>query len=85
MNPSKDTEKNRKKKITPKQIAALVCAALLTGLYVGGIILICLNPADFGRLFAGWLSAVIGLPILLWLLIWSLHLLKKRRAEQDED
>lgn len=81
MHVSNDTEKKQKKKITPKQIAALVCAVLLMSLFVGGLILICLNPADFGRLFAGWLGAVIGLPILLWLLIWSFNLMKKRRDE----
>lgn len=81
MNHSKDTEKKEQKKITPKRITALVSAVLLAGFYVGGFILICLNPTSFGRLFAGWLGGVIGLPILLWLLIWSYHLMKKRRDE----
>lgn len=81
MNVSNDNEKKQKKKMTPKQIAALVCVILLLSLFAGGLILIFLNPADFGRLFAGWLGAVIGLPILLWLLIWSYHLMKKRRDE----
>lgn len=81
MNVSNDTEKKQKKKIAPKQIAALVCVGLLLGLFAGGLILVCLNPADFGRLFAGWLGGVIGLPILLWLLLWSYKLMKKRRDE----
>lgn len=81
MNDSKDTEKKQQKKITPKQIAAFIGAVLLMSLFVGGLILICLNPADFERLFAGWLGAVIGLPILLWLLLWSYNLMKKRRDE----
>lgn len=81
MNVSKDKEKKEQKKIGPKQIAALVCAVLPACLYVGGLILVCMNPADFGHLFAGWLGAVIGLPILIWLLIWSLRQLKKRRDE----
>ncbi len=81
MNDSKDTEKKQRKKITPKQIAALVCAVLLLSLFVGGLILICLNPDDFGRLFAGWLGGVIGLPILLWLILWSYDLMKKRKND----
>lgn len=81
MNASKDTGNDRQKKINPKQIAALIGVVLLLSLFAGGLILICLNPADFGRLFARWLGAVIGLPILLWLLIWSYHLMKKRRDE----
>lgn len=81
MNISHDTEKKQRKKITPKQIAALVCVVLLVCLYVGGFILVCLNPAGFGHLFAGWLGGVIGLPILLWLLIWSFRLMKKRKDD----
>ena len=81
MNVSNDTEKKQNKKITTKQIAALIGIVLLLSLFAGGLILIFLNPADFGRLFAGWLGGVIGLPILLWLLIWSYNLMKKRRDE----
>lgn len=81
MNVSNDTEKKKQKKITPKQIAALVCVVLLVCLFVGGFILVCLNPDNFGRLFAGWLGGVIGLPILLWLILWSYDLMKKRKDD----
>lgn len=70
-----------KRKITLKQIAALVCVVLLVGMYIGAFIVACLDLGDSGRLFAGCLVATIGLPILLWLLIWSFDLLKKRREE----
>lgn len=72
---------NPKRKITPKQIAALVCVILLVGMYIAAFIVACLDLGDSGRLFAGCLVATIGLPILLWLLIWSFDLLKKRREE----
>lgn len=72
---------NPKRKITPKQIAALVCVVLLVGMYIGAFVVACLDLGDSGRLFAGCLVATIGLPILLWLLIWSFDLLKKRREE----
>lgn len=74
-------QENPKRKIAPKQIAALVCVVLLVGMYIGAFIVACLDLGDSGRLFAGCLVATIGLPILLWLLIWSFDLLKKRREE----
>ncbi|MDE7246419.1 MAG: hypothetical protein K2N43_00880 [Lachnospiraceae bacterium] len=76
-----DQRENQKRTLKPKQIAALVCVILLLGLYVGAFVVACLDLNDSGRLFAGWLGAMIGLPILLWLLLWSLQLLKKRREE----
>lgn len=74
-------QENKSRKIKPKQIAALACVILLVGIFVGASVVVCLNPDDSGQLFAGWLGSIIGLPILLWLLIWSLLQLKKRRDE----
>lgn len=88
MNPSKDTTEKQHKKIAPKQIAALVCVVLLVGMYIGAFVVACLDLGDSGRLFAGCLVATIGMPILLWLLMWSFDLVKKRQADsrppQDE-
>lgn len=72
---------NPKRKITPKQIAALICVVLLVGMYIGAFVVACLDLGDSGRLFAGCLVATIGMPILLWLLIWSIELMKKRQAD----
>ena len=63
-------QENPKRKITPKQIAALVCVVLLVGMYIGAFVVACLDLGDSGRLFAGCLVATIGLPILLWIYIW---------------
>ena len=80
---------NPKRKTTPKQIAALVCVVLLVGMYIGAFVIACLDLGDSGRLFAGCLVATIGMPILLWLLIWSFGLMRKRRDDnrppQDAD
>lgn len=81
MKPEKNTANNQHKKITPKQIAALLCVVLLVGMYIGAFVVACLDLGDSGRLFAGCLVATIGLPILLWLLIWSFDLMKKRRED----
>ncbi len=78
---NKSSRKTIGKKITPRRIAAFACIILLVCLYVGGLLLVCFNPGNSERLFAGWLGSVIGLPILLWLLLWSLQLLKKRQEE----
>ena len=74
-------QENPKRKIAPKQIAALVCVVLLVGMYIGAFVAACLDLGDSGRLFAGCLVATIGMPILLWLLIWSFGLMKKRRDD----
>ena len=81
MKPYDNTTKKQGKKIAPKQIAALICVVLLVGMYIGAFVVACLDLGDSGRLFAGCLVATIGLPILLWLLIWSFGLMKKRRDD----
>ena len=77
--------KNQKRKTTPKQIAALICVILLVGMYIGAFVVACLDPGNSGRLFAGCLVATIGMPILLWLLIWSFDLIKKRQADSRQE
>ena len=87
--PDNSKPENPKRKTTPKQIAALVCVVLLVGMYIGAFVVACLDLGDSGRLFAGCLVATIGMPILLWLLIWSFGLMRKRRDDnrppQDAD
>lgn len=81
MKSDENTTKKQGKKIAPKQVAALICVVLLVGMYIGAFVVACLDLGDSGRLFAGCLVATIGLPILLWLLIWSFDLMKKRRDD----
>lgn len=81
MKTDENTTNKEHKIITPKQIAALICVILLVGMYIGAFVVACLDLGDSGRLFAGCLVATIGMPILLWLLIWSYDLMKKRQAE----
>lgn len=87
-NPLGTQPEKPKRKSTPRQIAALVCVFLLVGMYIGAFVVACLDLGDSGRLFAGCLVATIGMPILLWLLLWSFDLMKKRQADsrqpQDE-
>lgn len=73
------------KKKNPKQIAALVCVVLLVSLYVVTFLVACFGSVDSGRLFAACLTATIGLPILLWILLWFYDLMKKRQVEAIQD
>ena len=52
-----------------KQIAAIVCIALLVILYVATLIVSLLDFPNSDRLFAACLGATVGLPILLWIYI----------------
>ena len=54
-------------------------------MYIGAFVVACLDLGDSGRLFAGCLVATIGMPILLWLLIWSFDLIKKRQADSRQE
>lgn len=81
MKSEKNVTDKQHRKIAPRQIAALCCVVLLVGMYIGAFVVACLDLGDSGRLFAGCLVATIGLPILLWLLIWSFDLMKKRRED----
>lgn len=69
------------KKKTPKQIAALVCVALLVSMYIITFIAACLDTPGSGRLFAACLTATIVLPVLLWIFLWFSGLLKERQSE----
>lgn len=55
----------------PKQIAAIVCIALLVLLYVATLVISLLDFPGSDRLFAACLVATVGLPILLWIYIWA--------------
>ncbi len=75
-------QKNERK-ITPKQIAAIVCIVLLVGMYVATLIVALLDFPGADRLFQACLVATIGLPILLWIYIWLYQQVKKRKEEQE--
>ncbi|MCM1122355.1 MAG: hypothetical protein NC416_07220 [Eubacterium sp.] len=57
------------KKMTPKQIAALVCVVLLVAMYVITLIVAFLDMTGSGQLFAGCLAVTVALPILCWIFV----------------
>ena len=58
------------KKISGKQLAAIICIALLVLLYVATLIVALLDFPGSDRLFAACLVATVGLPILLWIYLF---------------
>ncbi len=68
-------------KKTPKQIAAITGIVLLVSLYIVTFVVAILDFPGKERLFAACLVASIGLPILLWLTIWSVGKMKKREPD----
>ena len=75
---------DKKKKKTPKQIAALVCVCILVCMYIVTLVVACLDFGDSGRLFGACLVATIGLPILLWIYIWLYGKVKDRRDNAED-
>ncbi len=70
-------------KKTPKQIAALLCVVLLVLLYVATLVVSLLDFPGSEKLFAACLLATIGLPILLWIYIWSIGRLTDKKEKNE--
>ena len=75
-------KEKKDKKISQKQIAAMICVVLLVGMYVATLIVALLDFPGWDRLFQACLVATIGLPILLWIYIWLYKQVKEKSADQ---
>ena len=75
-------KEKKDKKISPKQIAAMICIVLLVGMYVATLIVALLDFPGRDRLFQACLVATIGLPILLWIYIWLYKKVKEKKEEE---
>ncbi|MBD5522085.1 MAG: hypothetical protein HDR03_12855 [Lachnospiraceae bacterium] len=76
---------NENKKRTPKQIAALVCVAILVCMYIITLVVACLDFPNSGRQFAACLLATIGLPILLWIYMWLYSKIKENSNDKSAE
>lgn len=70
-------------KKTKKQLAALVCVALLVLLYVATLVISILDFPGSEKMFAACLTATVGLPILLWIYIFIYGKLTGRHTIAD--
>ena len=78
-------KEKKAKKISPKQVAAMICVVLLVGMYVATLIVALLDFPGWDRLFQACLVATIGLPILLWIYIWLYQQIRERKEEKEEN
>ena len=73
------------KKKTPKQIAALVCVALIILSYLVLFIVSLVDSTKSGELFQACLLTTVFLPILCWIYIWLYGKLKQTHTIADLD
>ena len=78
-------KEKKDKKISPKQVAAMICVVLLVGMYVATLIVALLDFPGWDRLFQACLVATIDLPILLWIYIWLYQQIRERKEEKEEN
>ena len=90
MNQNTDHDKSPSKKMTPKQVVALVGVTLLVLLYLVTLIVAIVDTSSSGRLFAMCLFATIAFPLFIWIYTWLYGKLTGKRAigdpnEQEKD
>lgn len=83
MNQNTDHDKSPSKKITSKQVVALVGVILLVLLYLVTLIVAIVDTSSSGRLFAMCLFATIAFPLLIWIYTWLYGKLTGKRAIGD--
>lgn len=83
MNQNTDHDKSPSKKITSKQVVALVGVILLVLLYLVTLIVAIVDTSSSGRLFAMCLFATIVFPLLIWIYTWLYGKLTGKRAIGD--
>lgn len=72
-----------RKKITSKQIVAIIGIVLLVLLYVVTLITAFVDTSASGRLFAACLFGTIVIPLLIWIYTWMYGKLTGRRTMAD--
>lgn len=77
---SKDTAK---KKITSKQVVALIGVALLAVLYIITLIVAIVDNSSSGRWFWMCLFATMAVPLLIWIYTWIYGKLTGRHTIAD--
>ena len=77
--------KKEKKKITSKQVVALVGVALLVLMYIVTLIAAIVDSSASGRLFWVCLYATVAIPILIWIYTWMYGKLTQKHTFADFD
>lgn len=74
-----------KKKITSKQIVAMVGVILLVLMYLVTLVVAIVDSSASGKLFALCLYATIAVPILIWIYTWMYGKLTGKHTFADFD
>lgn len=79
---NKETLDNRKK-MTSKQVVALIGVILLVILYIVTLIVAIFDDSDSGKWFMGCILATVAVPLLIWIYTWMYGKLTGRHTIAD--
>lgn len=79
-----DKKKNNRR-MTSKQVVALVGVILLVAMYLITLIVAIFDQDSSGRLFQACLVATIAIPLLIWIYIWMYGKLTGKHTMADLD
>ena len=80
---NKDNKNTSKKKITGKQIAAMICVILLAGLYIVTLLAAIFGKPGTRSLFGLCLMATFVIPLITWVYIWMYGKLTNKHTIAD--
>lgn len=82
----KDDQKgSTRKKITSKQIVAIIGIILLVLMYLVTLIVAFVDQSQAGRLFQACMVATVAIPFLIWIYIWMYGKLRQKHTIADLD
>lgn len=73
------------KRVTSKQVAAIIGVALLILMYIGALVAAVIDKSASGRLFRVCLYATAIIPILIWIYTWMYGKLTQKHTFADFD
>lgn len=73
------------KKVTSKQVVAVIGVALLVLMYIGALIAAFADKSASGHLFWACLYATVIIPILIWIYTWMYGKLTQKHTFADFD
>ncbi len=80
-----NNHKHSKKKVTSKQVVAILGVIALVALYIITLFVAIFAPGESGSLFQACLFATIAVPLLIWIYVWMYGKLTNRHTMADPD
>lgn len=78
-------KKENNRRITSKQVVALVGVILLVAMYLITLIVAIFDQDSSGRLFQACLVSTVAIPLLIWVYIWMYGKLTGKHTMADPD